>query len=380
MSTCRISNASHEGYMACAIDLARQGRGLTAPNPCVGAVLVDGDGCMVAAGWHTKYGAPHAERACLSDARSKNIDPAGMTLYVTLEPCTHHGKTPPCTDALIEARVGMVVVGTRDPNPVAAGGIETLEQHGIPVKVGILEVECKDLISDFLLWQHSGSTYNIVKMAVTLDGKIASRFRVPEPVSSHDAFARVHVLRSQVGAVVVGGGTFYADNPRLTCRLDVLDSDFEQPYAVIATSRLPESPDNFTILRERPEKTIFFTTDDAARSVLADGLRKRGVRVWPLPGPPGYLNLSTGFERLRCERDCYYTLIEGGGRFAMQCVSQGLADELIHFVTPRILGDDQAPSAYSGRGGVRMEDTLDFRIAQTERLGEDLMVELRPRR
>jgi len=364
--------------MARAIELAERGRGATAPNPCVGAVLVHDDE-IVAEGWHKKYGELHAERECLMDARTKHLDLRGMTMYVTLEPCNHHGKTPPCTEALIEAKVGTVVIGTRDPNSVAAGGIEALEAAGITVKVGILEDQCKDLITDFLLWQNSHSTFNIIKMAATLDGKIASRFRTPEPVSCSQSFNKVHELRSRVGAVVIGGGTFYADNPSLTCRLEDLGSDFVQPFAVVVTSRLPENPEEFTLLRNRPERTVFMTTEEAARSAHADELRQRGTSVWPLPQGSGGLNLATGFERLRYDLGCHYTLCEGGGQLAMHCIDQGLADEIIHFTVPRILGDNEAPSAYSGRKPVSMTDTANFRIISIEPTGTDIMLTMRPR-
>ena len=363
--------------MACALELAVKGRGPAAPNPCVGAVLVDNNK-IVAGGWHTKYGALHAERECLANARGKGIDPTGMTMYVTLEPCNHHGKTPPCTEAIIEANISKVVVGTRDPNPVAAGGIKKLKEHGIEVEVGVLEQECKDIIADFLLWQNSHSPFNIVKMAATLDGKIASRYRTPEPVSSPESFLKVHELRGRVGAVVIGGGTFYADNPSLTCRLDGLHPDFVQPFAVVITSRLPENPDDHTLLTKHPERTVFLTAESAARSPEADVLRQRGTSVWPLPGTPGHLNLSAGFERLRYDLGCHYTLCEGGGRLAMHMVEQGLADELVHFVTPRILGDDQAPAAYSGRDKVTMEQAINFRILSMEPTGTDIMVTMRP--
>lgn len=365
--------------MARAIELAEQGRGATAPNPCVGAVLVDA-GRIMAEGYHTRCGQPHAERECLADAREKGINPAGMTMYVTLEPCNHHGKTPPCTEALIEAKVAKVVVGTRDPNPVAAGGVEMLEAHGIEVEVGVLETQCRDLLADFLLWQRGHSPFNIVKMAATLDGKIASRLRRPEPVSSPESFARVHELRRRVKAVIVGGGTLRADDPSLTCRMKGLPKDFEQPYGVVVTSRLPERPLEFKLLRDRSDQAIFWTTREAASSRQADVLRERGTRVWPLPGSPGCLNLSIGFERLHFELGCYYSLIEGGGQLALQCVAQGLADELVHFVTPRILGDDAAPAAFAGREDVDMADTYNFRIIKTELTGGDMMLTMRPAR
>ena len=363
--------------MARAVELAYRGRGATAPNPCVGAVLVHGDR-IVAEGWHRRYGGPHAERECLADAREKGIDPRGMAMYVTLEPCNHTGKTPPCTDALIEAGVAEVFVGTLDPNPVAAGGADRLAASGIKVTCGVLERECLDLTADFRLWKQSHSPFNIIKMAATLDGRIASRFRRPEPVSSPESFERVHELRSRVNAVVIGGGTFHADDPGLNCRLASLPEGFIQPFAVIVTSRLPAAPDQFALLRARPERAVFMTTEDAARSPQADQLRERGTSVWPLPGKPGNLSLTPGFERLRYDLGCHYTLIEGGGRFALHCAMQGLADEFVHFVAPRILGDDQAPSAYSGREGTLMSQTLDLRIIRVEPCGRDLMLTLRP--
>ncbi|XXJ21071.1 bifunctional diaminohydroxyphosphoribosylaminopyrimidine deaminase/5-amino-6-(5-phosphoribosylamino)uracil reductase RibD [Desulfovibrio caledoniensis] len=372
------ATSNSEAFLDRAVHLARRGRGATAPNPCVGAVLVR-DGAVVAEGWHTRYGKLHAERECLADARKKGVDPRGATMYVTLEPCNHHGKTPPCTEALIEAGVAEVVVGVRDPNPVAAGGVEKLRSHGIEVTVGVLEDKCRDLIDDFLLWQNTHSSYNILKMAATLDGKIAARDRRPEPVSCPESFARVHDLRSMVGAVIVGGNTFYADNPSLTCRKENLPADFVQPWGVVVTSRLPDDPSRFTLLRERPERAIFMTSRTAAHSPQADVLRRRGTSVWPLPGRAGALSLSCGFERLRYDCACHYTLCEGGGRFAMTLIQQGLADEIVHFVAPRILGDEDAPAAYSGRQAPSMAQALDFRIADLEPVGTDLMLTLRSR-
>ncbi|MCJ2164937.1 MULTISPECIES: bifunctional diaminohydroxyphosphoribosylaminopyrimidine deaminase/5-amino-6-(5-phosphoribosylamino)uracil reductase RibD [unclassified Pseudodesulfovibrio] len=375
MSLQTISN-SEELFMARAVDLAYQGRGATAPNPCVGAVLVRDDQ-IVAEGWHTRYGQLHAERKCLADARKKDVDPKGLTMFVTLEPCNHHGKTPPCTDALIEAGIARVVVGTRDPNPVAAGGVEKLLEHGIKVKVGVLEQPCLDLVADFLLWQRSHSPFNILKMAATLDGKIASSQRKPEPVSCPESFARVHEMRARVGAVVIGGNTFYADDPSLTCRKKGLEADFVQPFGVVVTSKLPEDPPRFALLRDRPERAIFMTTATAARSKAADRLRQRGTSVWPLPGHSGGLSLSYGFERLRYDCDCHYTLCEGGGKFALALIEQKLADELVHIVTPRILGDDTAPAAYSGREHIPMSKALNFRILKTEACGTDVILTLR---
>ncbi|WP_419786835.1 bifunctional diaminohydroxyphosphoribosylaminopyrimidine deaminase/5-amino-6-(5-phosphoribosylamino)uracil reductase RibD [Pseudodesulfovibrio sp.] len=377
MSSWKATTPSPESFMARAVELAYQGRGATAPNPCVGAVLVH-EGRIVAEGWHKKCGGPHAERECLADARDRGIDPRGMTMYVTLEPCNHTGKTPPCTDALIEAGIAEVCIGTMDPNPVAAGGAQRLAANGIKVVPRVLQQECLDLTADFRLWQNTHSSFNILKMAATLDGKIASRFRRPEAVSCPESFARVQDLRSRVGAVVIGGGTFRADNPSLTCRLDALPEDFVQPLAVIVTTRLPEQPDKYTILRDRPQQAVFMTTQEAAHSKLADRLRQRGTSVWPLSGTSGCLRLAAGFERLRYDLGCYYTLIEGGGQLAMHSLSQGIADEVVHFTAPRILGDDQAPAAYSGRANVSMAEATNLRIIRVERSGTDMMLTMRP--
>ena len=377
MRAWKATSSSDERFMARAAALARLGRGSTAPNPCVGAVLVHA-GEIAAEGWHMRCGGPHAERECLADARAKGVDPRGMTMYVTLEPCNHHGKTPPCTEAVAESGVAKVVVGTRDPNPVAAGGVEFLQERGVEVQVGVLERECRDLIADFLLWQRTELPFNIVKMAATLDGKIASRRRVPEPVSSPESFAKVHELRRTVGAVVVGGGTLRADDPSLACRLDDLPDDFVQPLAVVVTSRLPKDPNLPQMLCARPDQVVFLTAEDAARSPEADALRTLGASAWALSGKPGQLDLAPGFERLRTEKGCHYTLVEGGGRLAMQCVEQGLAHEIAHFVAPRILGDEQAPSAYSGRNDVTMAQAVDYRIIAMEPSGGDMMLTLRP--
>jgi diaminohydroxyphosphoribosylaminopyrimidine deaminase/5-amino-6-(5-phosphoribosylamino)uracil reductase len=368
-------------FMARAVELARNGRGPTAPNPCVGAVLVHDDR-IVAEGWHTRYGRLHAERECLAQARERKVfaqaDPAECVMYVTLEPCNHHGKTPPCTEAILDAGIGAVRIGAMDPNPRAAGGAETLRAAGVDVATGVLQRECEDLIADFLVWQRTGRTYNILKMAATLDGKIASAQRVPEPVSCPESFVRVQELRKLAGAVIVGGGTFRADNPSLTCRASGLPEGFCQPLAVVVTSLLPGPDAASTLLRDRPEQLVFWTPQQAAESDTAEALRTRGVRVIGLPGKDGGLDLAPGFAFLRTECGCHYTLCEGGGHLAMSLVDQGLADELVYFMAPRILGDESAPSAFAGRSGMTMKQAVDFRISTAQACGRDLMLTLMP--
>ena len=285
-----------EQCMRTAIKLAMQGKGATAPNPCVGAVVVQ-DGRIVASGWHTMCGKPHAEVEALADARAKNIDLSACTLFVTLEPCNHTGKTPPCTRAIIQAAIPHVVIGAMDPNPhVEGGGAEFLKKNGVEVETGILEQECTDLIADFTLWQKKERPYSILKLATTLDGKIATRTGHSAWVSGEASRARVHELRSWVGAVIVGGETFRQDNPSLTCRREGFDAP--QPLAVIVTSHLPENPENFTLLTQRPEQVVFWTTAEDADSARGKQLAARGCRLVPLAAGESGLDLRQGFEHL----------------------------------------------------------------------------------
>lgn len=372
------AHSPDERFMARAVELALQGRGATAPNPCVGAVLVS-NGRIMAEGFHTRFGAPHAEIECLRDARDKGIDPAGCDLYVTLEPCNHEGKTPPCAGAVLEAGVRRVFVGVRDPNPeVAGGGVELLRERGVGVEVGVLEQECRDLIDEFMLWKAASRTYNILKLATTLDGRIAGPAGLPEPVSCEASRFETHRIRSQVQAVIVGGNTLYADNPLLTSRLPGTPKEAVQPYAVAVTSRLPEPGAGLHLLRERPEGTVFWTTAVAAGSARAAALRAIGVRVWGLPGLAGGLDLTAGFTRLRQELGCFLTLCEGGGRLAGSLAEQGLADEIVIFLAPRILADDLAKPAFSGRKVQGVAGALAYRFARVEPSGSDLKLTLKP--
>ena len=229
-------------FMREAIALAQRGRWRACPNPMVGAVLVR-DGEVVARGWHHGAGLPHAEVDCLADAAARKVDPAGCTLVVTLEPCCHHGKTPPCTDAILAAGIRRVVYGLRDPNPVAGGGAALLAAAGLAVTGPVLEAECRDLAADFLVWQTTDRPYVLLKLAATLDGRIATRNGVSQWISCPASRRAVHELRAGVGraggAVLVGGGTFRADDPLLTARGEDDAPAGPQPLACILTSRLP---------------------------------------------------------------------------------------------------------------------------------------------
>ena len=357
-----------------AVALARKGKGQTAPNPCVGALLVCGD-TVVAEGYHRRYGGPHAEVEALRDAAGKGLDPRSCTLYVTLEPCNHHGKTPPCTEALLAAGIRHVVVGARDPHPgVTGGGIERLRDSGVAVTTGVAEQACLDLIGDFVVWKTSSRPHLRLKLASTLDGRIATRSGHSAWISGEASRREVQRLRGMAQAVLVGGETFRQDNPRLTYRPP---SGTPQPLAVVVTSQLPGDPAAWNLTSRRPGETIFWTTADQARSPRAEDLQNLGCRIWALPEHGHGLDLSVGLERLRTELGVLDVLCEGGGRLALSLVEKGLADELYLFLAPRILGDEQARPLFAGRSIETMDQALSWRIVQQERFDEDLLLVLK---
>lgn len=378
-----------EGAMREAIALARKGRFLAAPNPAVGAVLVK-NGCVVAGGFHERFGSLHAEINAIADAVSKGIDPASCTLVVTLEPCNHYGKTPPCSQAILDAGIQTVVIGAMDPTEKASGGAERLEKEGVRVVRGVLQCECQDLIADFVQWQTSELPYTILKLASTLDGRIATRTGHSRWITGEKTRRLVHGIRRHVGAVLIGGNTFYQDNPRLTARPDENEAPVEkQPLAVVVTSRLPMPEQPFHLLQERPEETVFWTTIASAASPKAEALRKKGVTVLGLPsfsradatrgyGMRAELDLADGLTSLRRDNGCLYVLCEGGGRLGLTLLGRSLAGELhLHFA-PRILADNEATPLFDGLSPMQLDEGISLRLMGTTVCGEDLVVSLRP--
>lgn len=374
-----------------ALTLAEKGRWQACPNPTVGAVLVK-EGHIVAEGWHSAYGQAHAEVECLRDAQAKGINPAECSLVVTLEPCNHHGKTPPCTESIIAAGISHVVIGIRDPNPKAAGGIEKLQACGIRVEYGVCEQACRDSISDFLVWNNTLRPFVILKMAATLDGRIATRSGHSQWISSEESRAQVHRLRAGIahcgGAVLIGGGTFRADNPKLTARSDNASNRYL--LACILTSRLPVPTTDSYLVQQRPKETIFFASPAAAASPTAHALRDLGVRVWSVPPkdkkfrdmPPNNYGQSPDLEALLCrirqELHCPYILCEGGGMLALSLLENKLVDMFMLHTAPAILGDNEARPLFNGRSPLNMDEALRLRITETHMCGPDLHLTLRP--
>ena len=380
----------YQAFMLQAIALAEQSRWDTAPNPPVGALLVK-NGQVVASGHHEAAGKAHAEVAALEDAARKGVNPAECTLVVTLEPCTHHGKTPPCVDAIREAGIRHLVVGALDPNPKASGGAEQLRAAGLQVETGIAEQECLDLIDNFTTWQTTEFPYTVLKLASTMDGRIATRTGHSKWITSPETLLRVHELRRHMQAIIIGGNTFYLDDPKLTCRAGENGEECDtQPLAVVITSRLPAAGASHYLLQKRPQETIFWTTVAAAASPKAEALRRIGVRVIGLASSPkansrGYgmraeLDLAAGLRHLRMELGCYHVLCEGGGRVGLSMLDKGLTRELHLHLAPKILGDNEATPLFDGRAPINMDEALALRITDARASGKDIMLTMRPPR
>lgn len=381
--------ALFEDAMREAIALARKGRFLTAPNPAVGAVLVK-NGSVVAGGFHERYGSRHAEVNAIADAVSKGIDLASCTLVVTLEPCNHHGKTPPCSQAILDAGIRTVVIGAMDPSDNASGGAARLEEEGVTVVRDVLKCECQDLITDFVQWQTSDLPYTILKLASTLDGRIATRTGHSRWITGEKTRRLVHGIRRHVGAVLVGGNTFYQDNPRLTVRPDEDEAPVaKQPLAVVVTSRLPMPEQPFHLLQERPEETVFWTTVASAASPKAEALRKKGITVLGLPsfsradatrggGLRAELDLAAGLASLRRDHGCLYVLCEGGGKLGLTLLGRSLAGELLLHFAPRILADNEATPLFDGLSPMQLDEGIPLRLMGMTVCDEDIVLSLRP--
>jgi diaminohydroxyphosphoribosylaminopyrimidine deaminase/5-amino-6-(5-phosphoribosylamino)uracil reductase len=279
-------------------------------------------------------------------------------MYVTLEPCNHHGKTPPCTQAILAAGIGRLYVGCPDPNPdVAGGGAAFLRAAASRSTWGCSNANVRDMIADFLVWKTTDRTYNLLKLAATLDGRIACRTGHSRWITGEAARRRVHELRARADAVLVGGQTFRADDPGLDPRLAPAPAWMKDPLAVVLTSQLPDPGADCRLLRERPERTVFLTDTDAAASDAAARLRDLGGRVLAV-GEPGRLSLARAFTALRAEAGCHTVLCEGGGRMGLSLLASGLADEFLLFLAPKILGDELAVPLFSGRRAETMDQAL----------------------
>ncbi|MDX2478803.1 MAG: bifunctional diaminohydroxyphosphoribosylaminopyrimidine deaminase/5-amino-6-(5-phosphoribosylamino)uracil reductase RibD [Desulfuromusa sp.] len=357
---------THQHFMQLALNLARQGKGRTAPNPPVGAVIVN-SGIVVGEGFHPQYGEPHAEIFALRQAGEKA---QGAAIYVTLEPCSHYGKTPPCADALIAAGIKSVYIGAVDPNPQVSGrGIEKLRKNGIKVQTGILESQCRCLLAAFTKHITTGLPFTIYKAAMTLDGNTATSTGDSKWVSGEESRRQVHRLRDRVEAIMVGIGTVLKDDPLLNTRLP--NGDGRDPLRVVVDSQLRISPECRILKQKSLAKTLIATISTDQRKILA--LQNRGAEVVVLPTDSAKVSLSALWEELG-RRQVQTLLLEGGSTLATAVLKNDLIDRLMLYVAPKLLGGSPGIGIFSGVGCTEMSDALKLEDLHYEMVGDDLLI------
>lgn len=357
-------------WMRRALRLAEKGRGRTSPNPMVGAILVKA-GERVGEGFHAKAGEAHAEIIALQKA-GENAREA--TLYLSLEPCIHFGRTPPCAPKVIEAGLKRVVIGMEDPNPLVRGkGIEMLRQAGLEVQTGILEEECRRLNEAFGKYALKKEPFVILKIAASLDGKVATRNGESKWITGESSRRLVHQIRDQVDGILVGIGTVLKDDPMLTART----KGGRDPYRVILDSRL-RIPEKARVIDQNPEKTILATTELAPKERV-EWFEKRGVKVLVLDSLDGRVNLTSLLSRLG-EMEIMSLLVEGGSEVNGSFLNQGLFDKVLLFFSPKFLGGNQAPGIFGGKGIDKLEEALCLSKLKIKKVGEDILLEGYPKR
>ncbi len=357
-------------FMRRALRLARRGEGRVEPNPMVGCVICR-DGRMIGEGFHRRFGGPHAEVDAL---RRCGKSPRHATLYVTLEPCCHVGKTPPCTNALVEAGIARVVVACRDPNPLVDGaGIAALRRAGIDVSVGVRRDEAAELLAPFATVQRLQRPYVIAKWAQSLDGKLATRTGESRWITGEAARRLVHRHRARMDAILVGAGTVCADDPLLTARGVPLR---RRALRVVLDGRLSLPLRCQLVGTAREVPTLVFTAADVAESAKAHRLRASGVEVVALRGAGTPRFLAAALREL-ARRGVTNLLVEGGAQVLAGFLDARLVDEALVFVAPLLIGGTKAPSAWNGLGVAKLAEARAPRLVSVTRLGNDHLYRLR---
>lgn len=357
-----------QNYMRLALNLARKAEGHTSPNPMVGAVVVK-SGKVISGGYHKKAGLPHAEIVAL---RKAGIKARGADLYVNLEPCCHQGRTPPCTECIIAAGIKKVVMGIRDPNHLVSGkGIRFLRKNGIEVVTGVLKRDCERLNESFLKYIRTGHPWVILKSALSMDGKIATRAGDSQWITGSKAREYVHQLRNKVDAVLIGAGTVRSDDPWLTVRLR--KGGMRNPVRVIVVGKhgIPISARVFS--NARRERVIYATFANLPSS-RKNKLQKMGVEVLLMKRKRGQLDLPQLMDKLGA-MGITSVMIEGGSEVSGNLFKEKLIDKVIFFLAPKIIGGKDAPGPVGGQGISQLKDVLQIKDMTVAKLGDDLVIE-----
>lgn len=358
-------------WMNRALALARKGEGRTSPNPMVGAILVH-QGKAIATGYHHYVGGDHAEVDCLKKMNFKA--PKGSVLYVTLEPCCHHGRTPPCTDAIVKSGVKTVVVAGLDPNPQVAGqGSALLNRHGISIRQGICEEAARQLNRYYYHWRMHGRPYVVLKTAMTIDGKVGMKTGESKWITGIEARTETHRLRRDIDAVVVGVGTVAADDPELTVRH--VPSRGRDPIKIVIDPSLRLSS-NAKLLKQK--NVILATSLQASRTKKAAVLGEQGVEIVAVPAhPQGGLSVQK-LLRILGKKGMLSILVEGGPRTYSAFLKTRLVDEWVIFMAPKLIGDTGMPMC-GNWGSKSLRHALQWERVKVKEVGDDLMMVFRPR-
>lgn len=354
-------------YMRRAISLAVRGIGAVNPNPLVGAVIVR-DGRVIAEGWHERYGGLHAERNAFGNCTE---DAEGATMYVTLEPCCHYGKTPPCANAVIEHKIARVVVGLKDPNPLVAGkGIEKLQAAGIEVFAGVEEETIRYMNRVFLKYITTGLPWVVLKTAMTLDGKIAARTGDSRWVTGDESRLRVQEMRKEYMAIMVGIGTVLADDPMLNCRLE---GEVRQPVRIVVDSKARIPLDSRIVATARDYRTIVAHTVQAEPGKLVS-LSDCGVELICCNEQEGKVDARDLLAKIGgLKMDSI--LLEGGGELNDSFIRGHCVDEVFAFIAPKLIGGRDAKTPVEGNGFEKMADAVWLENIKTERIGNDFLIQ-----
>ena len=356
---------SHEYYMNLALNLALKAKGRTSPNPMVGALLVK-NARIIGKGYHQKAGSPHAEIIALEEA---GRDAKGATLYVTLEPCTHFGKTPPCVNRIIQARVKEVIIGMIDPNPLNNGkGINVLKQHNIRVKAGFLENKLRILNEPFIKYITKRTPFVTVKVGQSLDGRIATRRGDSKWITSDRARSYAHRLRQNYDAVMVGVNTVLRDNPKL-------DTWFshKQLKKIVVDSQLSTPDDANIFLRMSSVIIVTVATKPGQETANRDRLGQK-AKILEVKEKEGQVNLKDMMKKL-AQLEITNILVEGGGTLIGSLFDEGLVDKILFFVSPKIIGGKEAVGSVMGKGVSRVDRAIRLKDVKLKHIGEDFLVE-----
>ncbi len=350
-----------------ALDLAQKGKGTTSPNPMVGAVVVKND-VIIGQGYHQYYGGPHAEVYALEEAGQEAKD---AVLYVNLEPCSHYGKTPPCSRKIIKAGISRVVIAMEDPNPQVSGrGISQLKEAGIEVKVGVLEKKAKKLNEAFIKYITDELPFVYLKTAQTLDGYLATKTGSSKWITNKKARLYGHRLRHKVDAILVGVNTIIADDPRLTARLP--EGNSIDPLRVILDSRLRIPLDSYVLNHDSSKKTIVVSGTEVNSEKLDKVKGKNNVVAWTFPLDSD-IPIKNLLEKLY-EYNISSLLVEGGGRVNYSFLQEGFVDKYFCFIAPHLLGGDDGIATFRGDGPDLMKDSRKLKNTEIQFLDDNLLV------